>query len=128
MQQYEQFREHGWKSYDDCAKVFSFFRKTKPNEPLVDLSLKTLPSKWEQPTIKCSLELVIHLMRETMFTKRVSTVNGRKIRKTYRKKFLDMKEYDIYTWVSLIEDVRFASRNNENFIYLSPKEKKLIEG
>ena len=128
MERYERFREEGWKSYEDSAKVISFFRKRKQGEQPVSGKIYT-PLNERIPTYDKSydIQLVIRLMKDKMMTKRLTrTPSGQKKRLTPRKDFLTMKPYDVYDWVSLINEVRNAIRDGEDSILLSNQEIKMI--
>lgn len=128
MERYEDFRENGWRSYEDCAKVISFFLKRKSGEQPVSGKVHV---PVEAPVVSYDksyeLSLVIRLVKDKMMTKRLTrTPSGQKKRLTMRKEFLSMKPYEIYDWVSLINEIRNALRDGEDSILLSNQEIKMI--
>ncbi len=73
------------------------------------------------------LSLVVRLMKERMFTKKLTRCSdGTKRRLTPRKEYLNMAPHEEILWISLQEEVRFASRNGEERILLSYQEERLI--
>lgn len=131
MEQYERFRKEGWRSYEDGAKVVSYFIPKSRNN--VDIKTTGVKIPVNRPQSVCEkpydLTLVIRLMKDKMFTKKLTrTPSGTKKRLTPRRSFLDMKEYDKYTWISLMEEVRYCSRNGEDVILLSKDEISLLGG
>ena len=70
---------------------------------------------------------VVRMITNTMFTKKLTKLkSGKKKRLTPTQKFINMPPWDEYTWVSLIEEVRYAVLNNIDTVLLSNKELKLL--
>ena len=130
MERYETFRQEGWKSLPEGnAKVISYFVKRNSTDPPVTV-------REHKPTVEAlvkpydrlyDITLVIRLMKDKMFTQKLTRVSkGVKRRITLRKDFLAMKPWDVYDWVSLQEEVRFAVRNDIDEILLCKKEVDMI--
>ena len=67
------------------------------------------------------------LVTDRIFTTtRTMCSDGKKRRITPRKEFLEMKEYDKYSWISLLDYIRQALRENAKQVLLSKKEYSLI--
>ncbi len=70
---------------------------------------------------------VMSLLVDKLFTKaKTECRDGKKRRITPRKEFLEMKEYDKYSWISLLDYVRQAKRENAKQVLLSKKEIAMI--
>lgn len=110
----------------DYPNIISFFCKRSPNDKQEYTSTVFKPT---EPSYDKSYELslVIRLVKEKVFQKRLKTVSkGIKKRVIPKKSFIDMKEYEIYDWVSLMTEIRYCVLNNEETILLSNKEIAMI--
>lgn len=104
----------------------SFFCKRLNNQP--EITGKVMELREEVFDKVYDTNTVVRMMTNKMFTKKLTKLkNGKKKRVTYLKSFLDMEEYDKYSWISLIETVRYAVLNDEDVVYLRQKEIKLLQ-
>lgn len=129
MERYEKFRDGGWRSYEDCAKVISFFRKRKSGDQPVTGKVY-VPTETRETLYDKSycVNLTTRLIKQKLFTKALTRCkDGVKRRVTYRKDYLAMPEYNKYTWISLLETVRNAIRDGDEMVLLSNEEVKLLE-
>lgn len=129
---YERRRELLWrdvKEKDDLGypNIINYFCKRKQNHK--ENSYVEFKPPVEHYDKSYDLSLVIRLMGDKiLLKKRTKLPSGAKKRITPRKDFLNMKEYEKYAWISLINEVRYATLNGEGTILLSNKEIKLIGG
>lgn len=132
---------HMWKCLDldeGYADVVSFFCPTTPD-------YVTFPSEWRdtynkgKPTkrvtgkvftppesdfeVMYDLDKAMSLVVDKLFTKKVT----RGVRCTPRKGFLEMKEYETYVWISLLDYLRQCKRENSNKCLLSRKEIAILQ-
>lgn len=116
------------KDDDDIGypKVISFFCKRLNNQP--EISGKVMQIREEVFDKVFDTKTVVRMITNVMFTKKLTKLkSGKKKRLTPTKKFLDTPEYDHYSWVALIETVRYAVLNDEDTVLLSNKELKLLQ-
>ena len=129
---YEYRRYNLWKTVkeeDDLGypNIISFFCKRKNGQK--ENSYVEYKPSIERYDKSYDINLVIALMKNKMLLKEATRLpSGNKKRVKMRKSFLEMKEYEKYTWISLQESVRYAVRNGEDTILLSNKEIRLIGG
>ena len=128
---YEWRRECLWRDVSDqddegYANIISFFCKRSAQEKQQYSSVEFKPHETLYNK-SYDVQLVIRLIRDKMMTKKLTRCpDGVKRRLTMRKEFLAMKPYEVYPWVSLQEEVRYAVRNNEESILLSYEEERMI--
>ena len=129
---YERRRDLLWrdiKDQDDLGypNIISFFCKRKQGQK--ENSYVEYKPSIERYDKSYDINLVIALMKNKMLLKEATRLpSGSKKRVKMRKSFLEMKEYEKYTWISLQESVRYAVRNGEETILLSNKEIKILGG
>lgn len=116
MKDYEKFREEGWKSYEDGAKVISYFCKREANQPEVTgIEFKPPESHFEQVW---ETKKVIALLKEKMLTKSGSV----------RKKILDKPDWELAQYAALYHYLSQAMKEKSNKVLLSKREVVMILG
>lgn len=116
MKDYEKFREEGWKSYEDGAKVISYFCKREANQPEVTgIEFKPPETVYEQ---LWDTDKVIALLKDKMLTK-----SG-----TVRKKIFDKPEWEMYNYAALFHYLTQAKQEKANKVLLSKKEVAMLLG
>ncbi len=119
---------HLWKAYPKedgevgGMNLISFFVK-KDRGQTYDISGEVFQPKEFDFTIKMETQKVIDLINDKTYTRKVS--RGR--RRTPRKEFLEMPEYETYLWVSLREYVLQAFKEGSKYCLLNAKEFSIIQ-
>jgi len=100
----------------------------KRNPSDVEISGKVMQLREEIFDKEYKVDKVIQMMQDKMFTKKETTIRkGVKKRITPTQKFLNMKPWEEYLWISLITEIRYCVLNNIDVIWLSYKEVQLIK-
>lgn len=113
---YEKFREEGWKSYEDCANVVSYFCPCRENEVEVSGKIKQLPEICFDKQV--DIRQAFDMIKTQMMTKQGKL----------RKKMVDIPEWEVYAWGSLLHELRRAWQDGESMVFLSWKELKMLKG
>ncbi len=119
---------HLWKAYPKeegevgGMNLISFFVK-KSRGQAYDISGVVFQPKEFDFTLKMETQKVIDLINEKTYTKKVT--KGR--RRTVRKEFLEMPEYETYSWIALREYCLQAFKEGSKYCLLSPKEYSMLQ-
>ncbi|AUR92296.1 hypothetical protein NVP1170O_183 [Vibrio phage 1.170.O._10N.261.52.C3] len=113
---YERFREEGWKSYEDCAKVISYFCPRKSSES--EVSGKEMTLRQESFWKDVDIHKAFRAYKSCMATQKGLT----------RKKMLSLKPHETYAWSALLEYLRVSWREGEKVVTLSSREFEMLFG
>lgn len=102
--------------------VISYFVKRNPNEPEITGKIKLTPETHYDKVV--STEWAIKAMQDLLFTKKKT--KGRRI--TLRKAAEQLKPWEEYNYLALIEYLREAHSGGFKKVLLSWQELKLLKG
>ena len=123
---YEYRRNHQWKCYpnedDGYTKVISYLTP-KLRGQQYDVRGVVFEPPESHFTVMYDLTKAMSQVMDKIFTKKLT--KGRRI--TMRKEFLDMPEYDTYTWVALLDYLRQCKREGSKSCLLSRKEVAILQ-
>lgn len=123
----EWFRENGWKSYEDCADVVTFWCK-KSHGQKYDINGKVFKPPETHFDKVCKVNDAMALLQDKLFTKRLTrTSSGKKVRSTYSKVFLDTPECLYYDYLALMHYFRQVVAEGKETCILSYKEWVMLQ-
>lgn len=105
---------------DDFKKAGS--AKTSKGKP-IPITGKVFTPPESDFEVMYDLDKAMSLVVDKLFTKKFT----RGVRCTPRKEFLEMKEYETYMWISLLDYLRQCKRENSNKCLLSRKEIAILQ-
>ena len=113
-EKYEEFRESGYKSYEDTAKVISYFCKSSEKDPPITGKIFKVPE--------------INFNKNVDINKAFNAIKSRMCTKkgALRKSFENLPPHEVYDWSALLHYLRKEYKDGKKTVDISYKEYRML--